>query len=115
MIQVYDIVKIKLSEKRKYELNLCSDRIEQIKRLVDSDKSEFYVAGILSSQEDESNRLYNLTRLGDARSYVQAAFADLMFLRKPTEEEFRLMLPVKADAPVFEQIEKEDEKQMELF
>lgn len=115
MIQVYDIVKIKLSEQRKYKMMHFPYISETEKSLLDSDGNEFYIAGISHSQDDEMFRTFKLARIGSQISELHVAYHDIQFCRKPTEDEFKMMLPVQADAPVFEQIEKMDEKQMELF
>jgi len=79
-LEVYDVVRVNLTDRRKYELNLAG--IESIKNLLDSNGKEYYISGILHAQEDESERLYNLAKIGERVHSVLAAFNDLVFIRK---------------------------------
>jgi len=110
-LEIYDVVRVNLTDRRKYELNLAG--LESIKNLLDSNGKEYYISGILHAQEDETQRLYNLTKIGERVHSILAAFNDLAFIRKGSLAELVEVIElldksIKVD-------DKEALKQMRLF
>jgi len=111
-LEIYDVVRVNLTDRRKYELNLLAG-LPSIKNLLDSNGKEFYISGIIHAQEDESERQYNLTKIGERVHSVLAAFSDLVFIRKGSLTEMVEVIEL-LDKSVKED-DREALKQMRLF